>query len=65
MKTYKKIIVCTVLGLSFTACNSRLDITDPNKFTDEEINKYKELSDDNTKRVLGGMVNVMPNFVNL
>lgn len=65
MKTYKKIIVCTVLGLSFTACNSRLDITDPNHFTDEEINKYKELSDDNTKRVLGGMVNVMPNFVNL
>lgn len=65
MKIYRNVIVFTVLGLSFAACSSRLDVTDPNKFTDEEINKYKEESDKNTERVLGGMVNVMPNYVNL
>jgi tetratricopeptide (TPR) repeat protein len=61
MKTHKIISIAVALGL-LVSCGDRLDVTNPNKFTVEDINENIFLSGDESKikLALEGMANTMP-----
>jgi len=61
MKTYKIISIAVAFGL-LVSCGDRLDVTNPNKFTVEDINENIFLSGDESKikLALEGMANTMP-----
>ncbi len=61
MKTYKIISIAVALGL-LVSCGDRLNVTNPNKFTVEDINENIFLSGDESKikLALEGMANTMP-----
>lgn len=61
MKTYRILSIAFALGL-LVSCASRLDVTNPNKFTVDDINKNILESGDASKikLALEGMANTMP-----
>ncbi len=61
MKTYRIISIALALGL-LVSCGDRLNVTNPNKFTVEDINKNILQSGDEAKikLALQGMANTMP-----
>lgn len=61
MKTYRILSIAFALGL-LVSCASRLDVTNPNKFTVDDINKNILESGDESKikLALEGMANTMP-----
>ena len=61
MKTYRILSIAFALGL-LVSCGNRLDVTNPNKFTVEDINKNILQSGDESKikLALEGMANTMP-----
>jgi tetratricopeptide (TPR) repeat protein len=64
MKTYKIISIAVALGL-LVSCGDRLNVTNPNKFTVEDINKNILQSGDaeKIKLALEGMANTMPDQI--
>ena len=61
MKTHKIISIAVALGL-LVSCGDRLEVTNPNKFTVDDINKNILQSGDESKikLALEGMANTMP-----
>ena len=61
MKTYRILSIAFALGL-LVSCGNRLDVTNPNKFTVEDINEHILQSGDESKirLALEGMANTMP-----
>ena len=61
MKTYKVLSIAVALGL-LVSCGDRLNVTNPNKFTVEDINENIFASGDESKikLALEGMANTMP-----
>ena len=61
MKTYRILSIALALGL-LVSCADRLNVTNPNKFTVDDINKNILQSGDESKikLALEGMANTMP-----
>lgn len=62
-RIYKSVLAVAVLALALSACSSRLDVTNPNYFTDDDIQKYMDGGDDNVNTVISGLANVLNEFV--
>lgn len=64
-KLYKLLFMGAVAASGFTSCNSQLDVTDPNKFTDEQIEENILKSGDETKikKAMEGMANGMTAYI--
>ena len=64
-RSYKNLAVAACVALGMSACDSKLDVTNPNYFTDEDIqeNILKNGTEAQKKMVLEGMVNTMQNQI--
>ena len=64
-RSYKNLAVAACVALGMSACESKLDVTNPNYFTDEDIqeNILKNGTEAQKKMVLEGMVNTMQNQI--
>lgn len=57
-------LMLLIVGL--TGCSSKLDVTNPNYFTDDDINNLlKDGDEDKIKLVLDGMVSSLPGYINI
>lgn len=53
-----------VIALALSACSSRLDVTNPNYFTDDQINDILNGTDATKKAlVLSGIINTLPSYI--
>lgn len=62
-KIIKSAFAMSVAVLALTACSSRLDVNNPNYFTDEDVQKYMDESEEHVNTVLAGLVNGLPDYV--
>ena len=64
-KLYKLLFMGAVAASALTGCNSRLDVSDPNRFTDEQIeeNILKSGDEAKIKKAMEGMANTMPQTI--
>ena len=62
MKKYIKNICCALaVAATFTACDSKLDVHNPNNFSDEQImSLLKDGTDEQRVLILGGLANGLP-----
>ena len=64
MKNMIKILAAVALALCFSGCTSLLDVTNPNRFTDEQMTEFIGSSPEAEKQVLSGLVGKLPECVN-
>ena len=58
------IIACGALIL-FQACSSKLDVTNPNRFTDDDIYDYMASDSSAQQKILTGLVGGLPGYINV
>lgn len=59
----KSVFVLGIAAIALTACSSRLDVTNPNYFTDDDMQKYMNESEENVNKTLAGLVSGLPSYV--
>lgn len=65
-RIYKNIIAAALLVAGISACSSRLDVTNPNYFTKEDIDKILQGDDEEMKeKIIGGVVSGLPGYINI
>ena len=65
-KIFKNIFAIALCAIGLTACSGKLDVTNPNYLTDDEINKLlQEGDEEKIKLVLEGMVSGLPGYINI
>ena len=65
-KIFKNIFAIALCAIGLTACSGKLDVTNPNYFTDDDINKLlQEGDEEKIKLVLEGMVSGLPGYINI
>jgi len=61
MKKY--IFILAIIGVIFSSCSEKLDITPPNSITEEQIKELLASGDDEViKQVLGGLADALPAY---
>jgi hypothetical protein len=63
--TYISAAACIVLFMGLQSCVSKLDVTNPNRFTDDDIYKYIDENPDGEEKVLTGLVGGLPGYINV
>ena len=64
MKIYKTIIAASLLAIGLSSCESLLDVTNPNYFTDDQMAEFMAGSPEAEAKVLNGLVGSLPGTIN-
>lgn len=65
-RIYKNIATAALFIAGVSACSSRLDVTNPNYFTKNDIDKILQGDDVELKmKIISGMVSVLPGYINI
>ena len=65
MKTYRTITAALLLAVSLSSCESLLDVSNPNYFTDDQMAEFMAGSAEAEQQVLTGLVGTLPSYINI
>ncbi len=63
-KIFNSFAVLSILAIGFASCEKRLDVSNPNYFTDDQMAAYMASSPEAEQQVLKGLVGNLPGYIN-
>ena len=63
-KIFNTLAVLALLAIAFTSCEKRLEVSNPNYFTDDQMAEYMASSPEAEQQVLKGLVGDLPGYIN-
>ena len=63
MKTYKSLLAISIAALGLASCASKLEVTNPNKITDEQMREYMQTDESTQEQVLTGLVGSLNSYM--